>query len=288
MKFQIIGDLHGRMPRLHYKEYDAIIVPGDVCGDKGIRNHLSRAYKAFLKDPEKAKTWQELAGKKEARRLLERSIADGRRVMEFLNRQGKPVIAIPGNWDPTERDEVLVKRGFGTFNDIISDLDNVYNVDERRKRMFDHDFIGYGEVNGPELMEKRGYEKIFTEKVLEQNRRDYESLRIFYRRLFMKASKPVIFLSHNIPYKTALDKIIDERSPRNGWHYGSLLAREMIDEFQPLACIGGHMHEYHDSVKIKKTTVINAGFGGKVNTLLELEKGRIKRLSFYPGRERKK
>ena len=47
-------------------------------------------------------------------------------------------------------------------------------------------------------------------------------------------------------------------------------------------CIGAHMHEHFSKCKLGKTTCINAGFGGKVNVLLEIDQGKIKQLKFYP------
>lgn len=40
----------------------------------------------------------------------------------------------------------------------------------------------------------------------------------------------------------------------------SLIAREMIDEYHPLVCTVGHMHEHFTKCKVGKTTAINAGF----------------------------
>ncbi len=34
MRFLIVGDLHGQMPKIHFKEFDAIIAPGDFCPDE--------------------------------------------------------------------------------------------------------------------------------------------------------------------------------------------------------------------------------------------------------------
>ena len=99
-----------------------------------------------------------------------------------------------------------------------------------------------------------------------------------------KKNKPVIFISHNVPFNTPIDKITDKNSPRYGYHFGSVVARNAIDKFQPLVCIGGHMHEHFRECKIKNTVAINAGFGSKVNTLLEIEGKKIKSLKFWPKR----
>ena len=97
-------------------------------------------------------------------------------------------------------------------------------------------------------------------------------------KIFKKTKKPTIFLSHNVPYNTKIDKIVDKKNPRHGQHFGSMIARKIIEKYKPVICIGGHMHEHFDKVKIKKTVCINAGFGNKVNTFLEIKDGKIKQL----------
>ena len=96
---------------------------------------------------------------------------------------------------------------------------------------------------------------------------------------------PTILLTHNVPYNTKLDKILEKDSFAYGKHYGSVIAKEFCKKYQPLVCIGGHMHDTYGKVKIGKTTAINAGFGGKVNTLLEIRDGKIKKLKFYKGKK---
>ena len=91
----------------------------------------------------------------------------------------------------------------------------------------------------------------------------------------------VRFLTHNVPFNTPIDEITDKNSPRVGYHFGSLLARELIEKHQPLVCIGGHMHEHFTSCRIGKTTAINAGFGSFVNVLLELQSNTIQKLEFH-------
>ena len=40
LKFLIVGDLHGEKPNIHFKNFDAIIVPGDICGDSVKQYHF--------------------------------------------------------------------------------------------------------------------------------------------------------------------------------------------------------------------------------------------------------
>lgn len=101
-------------------------------------------------------------------------------------------------------------------------------------------------------------------------------------KLFRKAkdSKPIIFLTHNVPYNTKLDKILDKSSPRFGQHFGSYLARQLIIKHKPLVSIGGHMHEHFGKDNLNKKTIINAGFGSDVNTILEIKSNKISNIKF--------
>jgi len=116
----------------------------------------------------------------------------------------------------------------------------------------------------------------------------YESEYRALEKLFKGAPKtrPILLLSHNVPFNTPLDQINNKESPRDGQHFGSLIARRLIDEYYPLVCIGGHMHEHFTSCKLGKTTCINAGFGSDVNVLLDVTGGKIKLLEFWRAGKR--
>ncbi len=87
--------------------------------------------------------------------------------------------------------------------------------------------------------------------------------------LFKKATKPVILLNH-IPFNTNIDKINNKASPRDGQHFGSIIVRELIERYEPVLSVGGHMHEHHAKIKIGRTVCINTGYGNKVNTLITI------------------
>jgi hypothetical protein len=97
----------------------------------------------------------------------------------------------------------------------------------------------------------------------------------------VKKHSSTIFLSHNVPFNTKLDLIVNKASPMNGHHYGSNLARDMIIKYKPFLCIGGHMHEHYGICKIGRTIVLNAGYGMENNTLIELQNGKIRRILFH-------
>lgn len=279
MKFLIVGDLHGNKPNIHYKEFDAIIAPGDFCSDAS-KKYMFQALRERLQNPDSKIRWYDLVGKKEARKMVRKSLKDGRSVLEKLNSYDVPVYVVPGNWDWVKEDK---KWGFlkeNHFKKLIEGLSNVVDVYHRIVDVDGYQIIGHGISSGPEYPQYKEELERLKPNELQKKKRGYEKDSEKVASLFEKAVKPVIFLSHNVPFKTTLDEITSKESPRYGYHYGSLIAREMIDEYHPLVCIGGHMHEHFGKCKVGKTTVVNAGYGSDVNILMELVGNRIK-LKFY-------
>ena len=119
----------------------------------------------------------------------------------------------------------------------------------------DYQIIGHGMTSGPE-----------------EHYDDYQAQLSIVDELFLKATKPIIFLTHNVVHDTKLDEIKDKESPRFGQHFGSTLARKMIKKHQPIISIGGHMHENPGTTKIGNTICLNAGFGKDANVFIDLEK----------------
>lgn len=283
MRFLIIGDLHGKLPKFYFKSFDAIIVPGDICSDEGMRDGYTEFYKHKIENPHSKKQWFDFVGIKKAKKIAKASITKGEKILKLLDKQNVPVYFIPGNWDwPKNRSDVKGLKLGDPINQLIKKSKNIINVhDKRRKITKELDIIGYGYCNGPELLKHRAYNNLSKDDYA-KNLKKYKKLKKRYQSLFKRKTKPILFLSHNIPFETKLDKITDKKSIMFGKHFGSNLARDMIDKFQPLICIGGHMHEHFGKTKIKKTIIVNAGFGPKVNTILDINQGKISKLQFYP------
>lgn len=123
-------------------------------------------------------------------------------------------------------------------------------------------------------------------KELEVRLRDQK---LYYKKLdkkFKEAKKRkriTIFIAHNCPYMTKLDKIKSKGAPKEvkGKHYGDFITKQLIKKYRPLLVICGHMHENQGMQKVGKTTVINTGaaYDGKA-ALIELEGEKIKRVKF--------
>jgi len=281
MKFLIVGDLHGQKPKIYFRNFDAIIAPGDFCSDAP-RVYIFRALKERLQNPNTQIEWYDIIGKEKASNMIEKSLIDGRATLEYLNSFGVPVYIVPGNWDWTaekDSDWAFLKKDH--YKRLVRDLTNVIDTNHKIIDIGGYQLIGYGVSSGPEYPRYKEELERLKPKELTERRKRYEEDYNMVNSLFEKAPKPQIFLSHNVPFNTPLDKITDKKSPRCGYHYGSLLAREMIEKHQPLVCIGGHMHEHFCKCRIGKTICINSGFGSNVNVWMELEKDKIKKLEFY-------
>ncbi|MEK6925140.1 MAG: metallophosphoesterase [Nanoarchaeota archaeon] len=281
-KFLIIGDLHGKKPKIYTKDFDAIIAPGDFCSDN-LRKYMFRALKKEIETGEEY-WWYNLISKSKAKKEIIKSLKDGRKILEFLNSFNKPIFALPGNWDWTGRDEdwkYLHKNYWKSY--LIKGLNNIRNTHKNIFKFKDLTIVGHGITSGPEYPVKER-SKSMSNAEIKESKENYK--RVYFNpmnKLFNKARKyksPIIFLTHNIPYNTKLDKILDKKSPRVGQHFGSYLARQLIEKHKPLVSIGGHMHEHFGKDKIKNTTIINAGFGSYVNTIMEIKNNKIKNLEF--------
>jgi len=291
MKILILGDLHGQMPRMHFKGFDAVICTGDVCASDNIWKYFKVSYKQFLKNPVNYQSWYDIIGKSKAKRLVKKSLYAGRKVLMKLNALNVPLYIIPGNWDfadDGEKDEwnYLNKNYYKEY--LIKGLKNIHDCNGKnviiKDGQFKYTIVGYGLVNGPELLSYRNYKNISKTK-LKKNVLRYKKTLSRYSKIFLKTKNPKILLSHNVPFNTQLDIIVNKDSPMNGYHYGSNLARDLIVRHKPLLCISGHMHEHYGTCKIGRTPVLNAGFGGEKNTLIELKDGKLGNIRFY-GRKK--
>ena len=65
--------------------------------------------------------------------------------------------------------------------------------------------------------------------------------------------RDLVLVSHNPPYNTVCDRI------DGGRHVGSTAIRDFIEEYQPAACLCGHIHESAGIQRVGRTIVANPG-----------------------------
>ncbi len=271
VRIAALGDLHGKFPRMRSKGFDYILSVGDFCPNLS-RDLMFEDLRKRLEEPGYQGEWWDSIGIKEAERRNRAEMERGRKVLEKIASYGKPVMTVPGNTDFFYKDSsVLGSRNY--YRSFL--LRGLRNVKDAHMKAVTTPFftvIGYGGTHGPEVPveEER---KLFTKSELGGMEKDLRKLEKEFDRLFHKAGgeNPVIFLVHNVPYGTSLDKIRERNSPRFGQHFGSVLARRVIEKHQPLICLGGHMHKGRGACYIGDTLCINLGEGSDAILRFEID-----------------
>ncbi|MGD8250966.1 MAG: metallophosphoesterase [Desulfobacterales bacterium] len=284
MKLLVIGDLHGQRPAIAFPDADLILAPGDFCSD-AVRPYAFRAMAENDRQPDRRPVeWYDLLGREEAKDLVLESLADGRNTLESLNHQGLPVLVVPGNgdWkaDPESRWPFL---RVDHFLELISGLGRITDVDRRAITIGNLDVVGYGMSSGPEVPLTPEEWALFSPDQRFRLAAEYNTTLKAVADGFHGSGSPAVFLTHNVPYGTPLDIITDPSSPRCGRHFGSVIARRTVEDWRPAACIGGHMHEHFGMCDLSGVPVFNSGFGGRVNTLIEMDDGVIHSVRFHGG-----
>jgi Icc-related predicted phosphoesterase len=305
MKILVIGDLHGVIPKIHFKEFDCIVCIGDICDDSGFRPFWEKYMKELEKNPATEMTIEDLIkkklGKKGEKRLDKESLLVGNKILRFLDSFGKPIFMVPGNWDQSYGETRIKDMDKSNYNYFKSFLDfylgdkinpkltqGIKNLKDCQYALHEFsgvNFVGYGLSSAfekPNLRRKKLYADVERKKLNQA----YKKMNDKLKNAYMKRNKklPTVFLTHNVPYGTKLD-LMKKDSKHDGKHIGSTVAKEFCNKYQPLICIGGHMHEHFKKDKIKKTIAINAGFGKDANVLINIDtiKKRVKKIDFYSG-----
>ena len=153
------------------------------------------------------------------------------KLMMQLNKLKKPVLMIPGNHED-EQDLSQLCRVF----------DNITDINEKSFVFGEHIFFGYG--GGGFSMVDSHFDKL-SKKFIKEIDKD----------------KKVVLVTHAPPYKTKIDKIIDE-------HCGNKGIKNFILKVKPVLAISGHLHENAGKEdKVMGSKVINPGPFGKIISL---------------------
>lgn len=297
MKILAIGDFHGKFP----KKFEKMIKKEKIdlvvsLGDYPPLHYRKLWFKhCYGKDVE---LW-EVIGKKKYRQLVMEDMRRAEIALKALNSLPIPVFTVLGNIDYPSSDDLgdyLEERKSTMPNWDKKDLlakrlgkyKNIKRFDYSYVKFKDYVFIGMRGHSVPGHVKSRAYRKH----------------RAKLERLFKKFSKEnkkgkIIFVSHNIAYDTKLDKISIRtlktalkgyygeklkkkmKSKRLKRHYGSKMARRIINRYHPILHIGGHIHESWGKQKLGRTILINPGAAheGKA-VVIEVEKGKVKKVKF--------
>lgn len=309
MKILVIGDLHGRKPKIHFKDFDCIIQVGDVCDDSKLGKYLRLWFQLLKEHGEDIPSAEELMlsdiGKTGIKKLEKESLIVGRKILEYLNSFNKPVFFVPGNWDQSwgetkiENPEASNYAYFKSWFDrllgknanpkLVKRLKNIYDCQFKLHEFNKFNIIGYGLSNSQERIIKKPKKKLTKLEIKKLDKLYFKAMK-FFSDLYKSTNKkyPIIFISHNIPYNTKLDIVKDRKSYAHGKHLGSYVARKFCEKYKPLICIGGHVHEGIGRDKIGKTIIINPGYGEKAQVLIDIDegKGKVRSVKFY-GKKKK-
>ncbi len=305
-----MGDFHGKFPKLkaNLKDVDCIVQIGDVCGDKELDNFYEKLFKHLKKNPEtKFSEFKRKFGKKKYDDICDRSLKKGIKVMKKLDSLGKPVFFVPGNHDESYGKSRIKEKNFekSTYNyfksflyflnskesnpKLVKNNDNIRDCQFKSYEFKGLNFIGYGTSSSPEDISRKKLKKkkrsSLTSKEKTRLKKAYKKLLRNLDDAHKKTNKklPTIFITHNVPYKTKLDKIKSKGSISDRKHAGSNVARWFVEKHKPVLCIGGHIHEKGGKKdKIGNTTCINVGSAHEVQVLIDIDekKGKVKSVKF--------
>lgn len=274
MKILVVGDCHGVSPDLDDmgEEADLILATGDICGDSDeMRNAMFSAM-----DTEKR--WYDVLGREKAAEAVKASIDEGEEVLEYLNSFGKPVFIVPGNWDWIGEEESWSFLQKNRLQEIIEKHSNIHNINGEVFQDSNYSYIGYGPCSAPEVPQYED-EKPEDDQELREIKQDYMERKKELAEKFRNSERPVIFLSHNVPHKTSLDRIENPDSPSDGKHYGSLIVRDMLENFEPVLSVAGHIHEGKGTETVKDVLCLNAGLHS--HAMVEIEESEVKNIEIY-------
>lgn len=250
MKILAIGDFHGTFPRKFYalikkEKIDLVVSNGDFFPFIYRDLWFKHCYRTDVN------LW-DVIGRKKYVSLVKKDLASGERALRALNDVSVPVITVVGNVDYTPLQDTYDERPPRDDlrrQDLLSPLLKKY----KNIRRFDYSYFIFGEYvfigsyggSSPGLVKSKNYKKY------------RKKLEVMFKRFI---GKKIIFVSHNVPYNTKLDKIGSHaHAAVRGKHYGSKLIRRVIDRWQPFVHIGGHIHEGRGMQKLGKTLCVNPG-----------------------------
>ena len=277
MRVLVIGDFHGKISndlekRIKKINPEIILSPGDFCGDEMLA-------KFFFKQIYGKEEHEILLDDLLIYKILEKiSLKKGVFLINQIKKLGIPIFSIRGNWDPTPFGHDLV--GHLDKEDIskIKSFEKLQTkkfcfVDMKLKEFESFVLVGGVSSTSPQKIVKNMFKKLVKKEKMKPReakiyiknlKRNWESRQKLYEKNFKEAleikkktGKKIVFLTHNCPYNTKLDKV--KEGPARGKHCGSYQERLIIKKYQPDLVFCGHIHENFGKDKIGKSIIYNVG-----------------------------
>ena len=272
MKILALGDFHGKFPEKleeEAKKADLIISTGDFADSSELRD-LQFKYWDQLK--KKGQTLEKIVGKEKYKALLKRAINYSNKVLEKLSSLNHNIIAVYGNADSIDKETKKYKL------EGIESSCKRYGIRLPKNPvvingLYAACFPGYRGAALKGLIETE--EK--KSKINKINKKWNKDLNYLFKRINPKLT---IVIAHD-SVKNYFDKVKFKGSPMNGKHVGDEYLYNAVRRYQPLAYIGGHMHEYQGIKRLGKTSIISAGpaYENKA-VLIDIEGQKIKSIKF--------
>lgn len=291
MKILAIGDFHGTFPKRFDKitkneKIDVVISLGDYPPFYYRKLWFKHCYG---KDVE---LW-EVIGKKKYKKLVTEDLRRAEISLKALNKLPIPVYTVLGNIDWPSPDDIV------DFNKkIIQSQPNwerknrLANILKKYKNIHRFDY-SYAKFGACVFIGMRGHSA--PGKAGSKAFRKYKKILDKLFKKFRKENREnkIIFVSHNIAYHTKLDKIkkkflkevkkghYGKSNRKLSRHYGSKMAKKIVDQYHPLLALGGHIHEGMGKQKLGRTMLVNPGSAheGKA-AIIELNEGKVKSVKF--------
>lgn len=272
LKAFVISDLHGSFPdgireAVLREEPDVVLCCGDITPFR-LRDAFFEHVYGTRKDDDHDKRLWDYIGKARYKAAVKKDVSDAHSVLASLDDLPFPVLFVPGNGDRAVwRREIREGNNYAesdwdwdwleqsVMHEMTKDLLGVKDISYGADIIGDYVFIGYPTSSFPGEVQSDVY------------RRHRQWLDNAFRTFEWKKheDKEVIFVCHNGPYDTETDMIkaddADERA--KGHHYGSKLARRIVERYQPRVCVHGHIDEGRGKDSIGNTEIVNVGPGSE-------------------------
>lgn len=253
MKILALGDFHGEFPQtikdiIRKNKIDVVLSNGDYFPFHYRELWFKHCYG---KDTE---LW-EVIGKSKYKKMILKDLKLGEKSLRGLNSLKVPVFTTVGNLDYSRYNDQYHKEVWGRgkwnwdnqdfFSNIIRKYPHVKRVNYKQDKIGEYAIIGAIGGSNSGVPESKSFKR---------------HLKLLIKMFKNNKDRSVIFLSHNVPNNTKLDKAsMKAHKAVRGKHLGSKLVRMTIDKCRPLIHIGGHMHEGRGIQKVGKTLCVNPG-----------------------------
>jgi Icc-related predicted phosphoesterase len=274
MKILCLGDLHGTLPPikqvLKKEKIELILCPGDLPYTNEWREHIFKNWSKVTNGI----SLEELMGKTKYKKVMLRLLKSQDPILKKLNAFKIPVLLTLGNSDISkDKKNKLYKKYY--IEDLIKKYKNIKILKNSTKTFKDIQILGHSGYR--DLKDKGIIKPRYPKKVKLKNKKWNDDLNKLFSKI--KKDKTTIFLAHEPPFKTKLDKIGWKKSPMYGKQIGDEYYRKFLLSKKPNYMVCGHIHETFGKTRLGKTTILNSGYSPAKNFLVLDTK--TKKVKFY-------